>query len=146
EYHEIPDGDLGHAIADGVDAAGAFVAEQERKVVGDRAISVVQVGAAYPAGGDVHHHLTGSRVGYHDRGRLDGFPRRPGDDTSGLVRLGTPFWSVAAARTEGGLAPPTATPAARVRIRYRLPMYRRFDPGMVCRHLVETWDLVKGHG
>ena len=41
--------------ADGLDDAGGLVAEQEREVVVDAALAVVQVGVADPAGLHLHH-------------------------------------------------------------------------------------------
>ena len=57
--------------ADLLDHAGRLVAEQERVVVVDAALAVVQVGVADPAGLDPHHRLAGPRVGHHDGGDLD---------------------------------------------------------------------------
>ena len=50
EDHEVPDGDRRHPRPDGVDDAGRLVAEQEREVVVDAPLAVVEVGVAHPAG------------------------------------------------------------------------------------------------
>ena len=53
------------------------MAEQERILVVDAALAVGQVGMADPAGDDVHHHFTGTRVGddhIHDLDRLTLLP------------------------------------------------------------------------
>ena len=56
-----PGGDLGDALADRLDDAGGLVAEQERELVVDAALAVVQVGVADPAGLDLHHGLARAR-------------------------------------------------------------------------------------
>ena len=50
---------------------GGLVAQQEREVVVDPALAVVQVGVADPAGLDLHHRLARPRVGHVDRDQLD---------------------------------------------------------------------------
>ena len=47
--------------------AGRLVPEQERELVVDAALPVVEVGVADPAGLHRHHHLARSRIGHHDR-------------------------------------------------------------------------------
>ena len=56
---------------DGLDDARGLVAEQEREVVVDPALAVVQVGVADPARLDLHHGLARTRVGHVDRDQLD---------------------------------------------------------------------------
>ena len=53
EDHEVAGHDIGDAFADRLDDAGGFVPEQEREVVVDAALAVVQVGVAHPAGLDL---------------------------------------------------------------------------------------------
>ena len=53
EDHEVAGRDVGDALADRLDDAGGLVAEQEREVVVDAALAVVQVGVADPAGLDL---------------------------------------------------------------------------------------------
>ena len=65
-----PGATLGDAVADGLDDAGRLVAEQEREVVVDPALAVVQVGVADPAGLDLDQRL--ARAGVGDVDRLDG--------------------------------------------------------------------------
>ena len=60
---------------DRLDDAGRLVAEQEREVVVDPALAVVQVGVADPAGLDLHHRLARPRVRHVDR--LDSSPAAP---------------------------------------------------------------------
>ena len=62
-----------HVVADGFDDAGGLVAEEEREVVVDRALAVVQVGVAHAAGLHAHQRLARPGVGHHDR--LDGHRR-----------------------------------------------------------------------
>jgi hypothetical protein len=69
EDHEVARGEVGDALADGLDEAGGFVAEQERELVVDAALAVVQVGVAHPAGLHLHHRL--ARAGIGDDDRLD---------------------------------------------------------------------------
>ena len=49
------------SVADRLDDAGRLVAEQEREVVVDAALAVVQVGVADPAGLDLHQRLARAR-------------------------------------------------------------------------------------
>ena len=49
EDDEVARRDVGDAVADRLDDAGGLVAEQEREVVVDAALAVVQVGVAHPA-------------------------------------------------------------------------------------------------
>ena len=75
-----------HALADRLDDAGGLVAEQEREVVVDAALAVVQVGVADPAGLHLHDRL--ARTGVGDVDRLDGDRRAlaAGDDGLDLLR------------------------------------------------------------
>ena len=66
-----PGATLGDVVADRLDDAGGLVAEQEREVVVDAALAVVQVGVADPARLDLHHGLARTRVRDVDRDDLD---------------------------------------------------------------------------
>src|SRR5215211_4253816 len=50
QNNEVAGGEVGHAGPDRLDLPGRLVAEQERELVVDRALAVVQVGVADPAG------------------------------------------------------------------------------------------------
>ena len=67
EDDEVAGRDVGDALADGLDDPGGLVAEQERELVVDAALAVVQVGVAHPAGLDRDHGLARPRVRDHDR-------------------------------------------------------------------------------
>ena len=62
EDHEVTRRDAGDVRADRLDHAGGLVAEQEREVVVDPALAVVQVGVADPAGLHLHHRLARAGV------------------------------------------------------------------------------------
>ena len=64
--HAVAGGNLGDVRAHGADNAGGLVAEQEREVVVDAALLVVQVGVADAAGEDVHEGLAGAGVRHQD--------------------------------------------------------------------------------
>ena len=78
------------------DDARGLVAEQEREVVVDAALAVVQVGVADPAGLDVDDRLPGPGIG--DENRLDRDRRTlaAGDDALHLV------WHVASLGARSG--------------------------------------------
>ena len=63
EDDEVAGRDVGDAVADRLDDAGRLVAEQEREVVVDAALAVVQVGVADAAGLDLDHGLAGPGSG-----------------------------------------------------------------------------------
>ena len=63
------------------DDAGGLVAEEERIVVADPALAVVEVGVADAAGLDVDDDLARSRVGDDDVGDLDRLPLRLRDNS-----------------------------------------------------------------
>ena len=75
----------GDAVADGLDDARGLVAEQERELVVDAALAVVQVGVADPAGLDLHHRLPRTGIGHVDRDDLDGLALGAGDDGLDLL-------------------------------------------------------------
>ena len=77
------------SVADGLDDAGGLVAEQEREVVVDAALAVVQVGVAHAARLHLHERLARARVGDDDR--LDG-------DRLPFARATTPRTSCAMGR------------------------------------------------
>ena len=84
EDHVVADRHVRDALAHRGDHAGRLVAEQERELVVDAALAVVQVGVADPARLHVDDRLARPRIGHHDR--LDG-------DRSTLARATTPFTS-----------------------------------------------------
>src|SRR5690606_9216628 len=65
--------DRGHPLTDRLHDPGGLVAEQERELVVDPTLAVVQVGVAHPARLHLHHGLTRTRVRNVDR---DHFHRR----------------------------------------------------------------------
>jgi len=66
---EVAGGQAGHALADPLHDPGRLVAEQERVVVVDAALAIVQVGVADATGLHLHHGLAGARV--RNENRLD---------------------------------------------------------------------------
>jgi hypothetical protein len=62
------------------------VAEQEREVVVDAALAVVEVGVAHPAGLDLHHGLARARIGHHDGLDRHRLALAPGHDSTHLLR------------------------------------------------------------
>ena len=81
-----PGSDGGDARADRLDRAGRLVAEQERELVVDPALAVVQVGVAHAARLDRHDGLSRTRIGDDDG--LDGHRRAlgPGNDSTHFLR------------------------------------------------------------
>src|SRR2546430_13144627 len=61
EHDEVARLHGGHVVADRLDHARGLVAEQEREVVVDRALAVVEVGVADAAGLHPHERLAGPR-------------------------------------------------------------------------------------
>ena len=72
EDHEVPGRHRGHVGPDRLDHAGRLVAEEEREVVVDPPLAVVEVGVADAARLDPHEGLTRSGIGDED-----GLERRP---------------------------------------------------------------------
>ena len=72
-------------VADRLHDAGGLVAEQEREVVVDAALAVVQVGVADPAGLDVDDRLARTGVGDVDGLDRDRLALRPRDHTTHLL-------------------------------------------------------------
>jgi hypothetical protein len=91
EDHEVAGRHVGDALAHRLDQAGRLVAEQEREVVVDAALAIMQVGVADPAGLHLHQRLARPRVG--DVHRLHRHRRalRPRDHTANLVSHATPL-------------------------------------------------------
>src|ERR1019366_1038365 len=79
--HEVTRGDLGNTRTNRLDGTGGLVAEQERNLVVDLALAVVQIGVADAARGDLDDGLTGSRVGHDDVDHLDRRPLGAHDDS-----------------------------------------------------------------
>ena len=107
------------ARADRLDPAGGLVAEQERELVVDPALAVVQVGVADAAGLDLHHDLA------RDRGR---------GSTTSTISTGAPLLLATTARTVCGTGAPRVR-GGRLRVggRYRTtsrraPSSRRVQP------------------
>ncbi|KJV01773.1 hypothetical protein VF34_03102 [Rhodococcus sp. PML026] len=71
---------MSHGIADGFDGACGFVAEQERELVVDAALAVMQIGMTHPARGDGDHDIVRAGIGNGDRLDRDGLTLRLGDD------------------------------------------------------------------
>ena len=95
EHHEVARLEPGHVRPDRLDHAGGLVAQQEREVVVDPALAVVQVGVADPAGLHLHHRLARPRVRHVDRDQLDRRalgPRDHGLDLLHGFRLSPPAW------------------------------------------------------
>ena len=84
--HVVADRHVGDALADRRDQAGGLVAEQERELVVDPALAVVQVGVADPAGLHVDDRLARTRIGHEDRLDADRCTLAAGDDALHLVR------------------------------------------------------------
>ena len=85
EDHEVAGRHVGDVGTDGLHDARRLVAEQEREVVVDPALAVVEVRVAHAARLDLHERLAGSRIGYDDRLDRDGLLLRSGDDAPDLV-------------------------------------------------------------
>ena len=86
EDHEVAWRHVGHAIADRLDDAGCLVAEQEREVVVDPTLAVVEVGVAHAARLDGDDGLTRTGIGDHDRLDADRFALGAGDHSSYFLR------------------------------------------------------------
>ena len=82
EDHVVAWRHLRHALADGLDDAGRLVAEEEREVVVDAALAVVEVGVAHAAGLDGHDGLARAGVGDDDGLDGHGLALGPGDHPS----------------------------------------------------------------
>jgi hypothetical protein len=87
--HEVARRHRRDVVADRLDDTGRLVPEQEREVVVDAALPVVQVGVADPACLHVHQRLARSGVGDVDRLDADRLALRAGDDCLDLVHAGS---------------------------------------------------------
>ena len=79
-------GDLGDACADRLDRARRLVAEEERELVVDPALAVVQVGVAHAARLDRDDASPGPGIGDHDGLDRHRLTLGPGDDSSYFLR------------------------------------------------------------
>ncbi len=86
QHHEITDLDMSDRVADGFDGACGFVAEQERELVVDAALAVMQIGMTHPARGDGDHDIVRAGIGNGDRLDRDGLAFALGDDGADLLR------------------------------------------------------------
>ena len=84
--HEIAGRHVGHPRADRFDRARGLMTEQERELVVDPAVAVVQVGVAHPAGLDPDDGLTGSGIGDDDGLDGDRSALGAGDDSTYVLR------------------------------------------------------------
>ena len=78
--------DVGNVVADRFDNTCGFVPEQERKLVVDPALAVMQVGVANPTRLHLDQRLTWTRVGNDDRFQRDGRTLRPCNYTLYFMR------------------------------------------------------------
>ncbi len=78
--------DLGHALADRLHDPGRLVAEEERELVVDAALAIVQIGVADAAGLDGHHSLAGPGVGNHDGLHRHRLALGSGNDSTDFLR------------------------------------------------------------
>ena len=86
EDHVVARLDVSHALADGFHQARRLVAEEEREVVVDAALAVVEVGVADAARLDGDECLSRTRIG-HDNGLdLDWCALGAGDDSTYVLR------------------------------------------------------------
>ena len=100
EDDEVAGLDLAHTLADSFDDATGLVAEQERELVVDAALAVVQIGVADPACLDGDNSFPRARVGDDDV--LDGHRSvlLHGDDALHGLRHGIPLWCSSPERSE----------------------------------------------
>jgi hypothetical protein len=87
EDDEVARGDVADALPDRLHDPRGLVAEQEREVVGDPALAVVQVGVADPARLDADDRLTGSGVRDVHGLERHGLALGPRHHTSHLLHL-----------------------------------------------------------
>ena len=66
QHHTVARRHFGDIGAHRADHAGGLMAQQEREIVADGALLVVQVGVADPAGKDVHQGLAGAGIRHQD--------------------------------------------------------------------------------
>src|SRR5690606_8821047 len=82
QNHEITGCHVGDAGTDRLHGARGLMPQQERELVVDPALAVVQIGVADAAGLDVDNDLARPWVGDHDLHHLDRLTFCPGDHTS----------------------------------------------------------------
>jgi hypothetical protein len=87
QHDEVAGFEPRDAGADGFDHPRRLVAEQEREVVVDPALAVVQIGVADPARLHLHHRLTRPRVGHVDRRQFHRRALAARDDGLHLLRV-----------------------------------------------------------
>jgi hypothetical protein len=85
EDHEVAGLHLGRTGADGLDDTGGLVAEEEREVVADAALFVVQIGVADAARLHPYHGLAGAGIGHHDGLHAHRFVLARRDDAAYLL-------------------------------------------------------------
>jgi hypothetical protein len=106
EDDEVARRHVGDALTDRLDGAGRLVAEEEREVVVDAALAVVQVGVAHPARLDADDRLARTRVGDDDVDELDVGTLGAGDDSLDGLRHG----SSSVERAAVGVGAPSSGP------------------------------------
>jgi len=84
---EVPRRNAGHIVADRLHDAGRLMTEQERVLVVDPALAVVQVGVADAARLHLHQRLARTGIRHQNGLERDGCPLGPGDDSSYLVHV-----------------------------------------------------------
>ena len=88
EDHEVPGGQAGDARTDRFDHPSGLVAEQEGKVVVDRAFAIVQVGVAHTARLHLHQCFARTGIGNVDDFDRDGQAFALRNDSTNLVSHG----------------------------------------------------------
>ncbi len=88
EDDEVTGRHVGDVLPHGLHDARGLVPQQEREVVVDAALPVVQIGVADPAGLDPHQRLTRPGIGHDDRFQTDGGALALRDDSTDLVSHG----------------------------------------------------------
>ena len=83
--HEIANRQIADVVADGFDDARGLVPEQEREVVVDAALAVMQVGVAHAARLHLDQRLARTRIRNEDRCELDWRAFGAGDDAFDLM-------------------------------------------------------------
>jgi len=83
--------DVGDAVAHRLDQAGGLVAQQEREVVVDAALAVVEVGVAHAARLHGHQRLARAGIGHDDRLDRHRLALAPRDHPAYLVRHRVPL-------------------------------------------------------
>ena len=101
EDDEVAGRDRGDVGADRLHDPCGLMAEQEREVVVDPPLPVVQVRVAHATCLDLHEGFAGSRIGDQDRLDGDGLLLRSGDDAPDLVCHGPERTRESDARPDG---------------------------------------------